>query len=146
MIYIGNTFSLDMLSDFNCRIKVREIENLELPKGTVYKSIIGHANTAKILGYKFNREEVKLKRGDVFLVAQLEGGQLPEGATTLPEGFSFKYLKVEIINIDDTELMRMLNSYKECEYLDGMEMEYAYPIGFLNGKRELATHVLEVVN
>jgi putative Ca2+/H+ antiporter (TMEM165/GDT1 family) len=29
-------------------------------------------------------------------VAQLQGGRLPEGVTTLPEGFSFKYLKVTI--------------------------------------------------
>ena len=30
-------------------------------------------------------------------VAQLQGGRLPEGSTTLPEGFSFKFIKVEVI-------------------------------------------------
>lgn len=28
---------------------------------------------------------------------ELVGGRLPEGSTTLPEGFSFKLLKVEIL-------------------------------------------------
>ena len=38
-----------------------------------------------------------LKKGDTLYVAQLTGGRLPEGATELPEGFSFKFLKVELL-------------------------------------------------
>ena len=37
-----------------------------------------------------------MKKGDVAYIAQLQGGRLPEGSTTLPDGFKFKYIKVII--------------------------------------------------
>lgn len=92
MQYLGNAFSLQMLSNYNCSIKVQEVESL--PDGLV--SVVGHQDTANVLGVAFNRQSIKLSDGDVLYVAQLIGGRLPEGATTLPEGFSFKYLKVEV--------------------------------------------------
>jgi len=60
-------------------------------------SAIGHADTARVLGVEMNRVNVTLKKGDVAFVAQLQGGRLPEGSTTLPEGFSFKFIKVEVL-------------------------------------------------
>ena len=45
-----------------------------------------------------NRINVKLNPGDVFYVAQLQGGRLPEGCATLPEGFTFKYIKGLVTN------------------------------------------------
>jgi hypothetical protein len=47
-----------------------------------------------VLGVEPNRINVHLSKGDVAYVAQLQGGRLPEGSTTLPKGFSFKYIKV----------------------------------------------------
>jgi hypothetical protein len=44
-----------------------------------------------------NRVNVTLRKGDTAFVAQLQGGRLPEGCTTLPEGFSFKFVKVEVL-------------------------------------------------
>jgi hypothetical protein len=43
-----------------------------------------------------NRVNVTLSKGDIAYIAQLQGGRLPEGSTTLPEGFAFKYIKVTI--------------------------------------------------
>lgn len=60
-------------------------------------SAVGHADTARVLGVEMNRISVTLKKGDVAYVAQLQGGRLPEGSTTLPEGFSFKFIKVEVL-------------------------------------------------
>lgn len=60
-------------------------------------SAIGHADTARVLGVPMNRVNITLKKGDVAFVAQLQGGRLPEGSTTLPEGFSFKFVKVEVL-------------------------------------------------
>lgn len=60
-------------------------------------SAIGHADTARVLGVEMNRINVTLKKGDIAYVAQLQGGRLPEGSTTLPEGFSFKFYKVEVL-------------------------------------------------
>ena len=66
-------------------------------------SAVGHADTAAVLADELdlqveaNRIFVSLEKGDVLLVAQLTGGRLPEGTTTLPDGFSFSYLKVELV-------------------------------------------------
>ena len=92
-MYIANAFSLQMIKDFPVQLKVTEIP--ELPEGL--ESAIGHADTAHVLGVEPNRINVTLERGDSIVVAQLQGGRLPEGSTTLPEGFSFKFLKVEVL-------------------------------------------------
>lgn len=91
--YLLNAFSLQMLSSFPASVVITEIK--ELPAGLI--SAIGHADTARVLGVAMNRVNVSLAKGDVCYVAQLQGGRLPEGATELPEGFSFKYLKVEAL-------------------------------------------------
>ena len=79
-----------MLQDFPATVRFEEVE--KLPEGL--ESAIGHQDTANVLGVPCNRINVSLKRGDVAFVAQLQGGRLPEGSTTLPEGFAFKFLKV----------------------------------------------------
>lgn len=67
---------------------------------TVAYSIVGHEDTAKILGVLFNRETITMKEGDELYIAELNGGRLPEGATELPEGFSFQYSKITILGDD----------------------------------------------
>lgn len=91
-MYICNAFSLQMVREFPCAIRVEEVE--KLPQGLV--SAIGHADTARVLGYEPNRVNVSLEKGDTVYIAQLIGGRLPEGATTLPEGFAFKFLRVTL--------------------------------------------------
>ena len=67
-----------------------------------YTSVIGHADTAAVVGnllgkeVAFNRVSVSLQHGDILYVAQVVGGRLPEGSTTLPDGFSIKFVKVTI--------------------------------------------------
>ena len=91
-IFLLNAFSLQMLEG---DATVRFTEVSELPEGLT--SAIGHADTAAVLGVEMNRVNVTLRKGDVAFVAQLQGGRLPEGCTTLPEGFSFKFIKVEVL-------------------------------------------------
>lgn len=91
--YLLNAFSLQMLSDFPCECKYEEVD--QLPSGLV--SAIGHQDTANVLGVPMNRVNVTLHKGDTAYVAQLQGGRLPEGATTLPDGFSFKFIKVTVV-------------------------------------------------
>ena len=89
--YLLNAFSLQML-DGDATVEFKEIECiLNIHK---MKSAIGHKDTANILGVEYNRIDVKLKSGDIAYVVQLIGGRLPEGVTTLPEGFKFKFWKV----------------------------------------------------
>jgi hypothetical protein len=91
--FLLNSFSLQMLKDFPCDLKITEVQ--ELPDGL--ESAVGHADTAAVLGVPMNRINVQLHKGETAYVAQLQGGRLPEGTTTLPEGFTFKYLKVEVL-------------------------------------------------
>lgn len=96
-MFLTNAFSLQMLDEFPTSVKVSEVS--ELPEGL--ESAVGHADTAAVLGVPCNRVNVKLKNGDTVFVAQLQGGRLPEGSTTLPEGFTFRFLKVEIGGKDE---------------------------------------------
>ena len=89
--YLLNAFSLQMIN-FPAVVNFEEIDSL--PDGLT--SAIGHADTAAILGVPMNRINVKLSKGDVAHVAQLQGGRLPEGSTKLPDGFSFKFVKVTV--------------------------------------------------
>ena len=90
--FLLNAFSLQMISG-NCTIKVTEVDSL--PNGLT--SAVGHKDTASVLGMEMNRVNVKLNVGDTAYVAQLTGGRLPEGCTSLPQGFSFKFYKVDIM-------------------------------------------------
>ncbi len=90
--FLLNAFSLQMV-DVPCAIRFTEVD--KLPEGLT--SAIGHQDTANVLGVECNRVNVHLTKGDVAFVAQLQGGRLPEGCTTLPEGFTFKLTKVEIL-------------------------------------------------
>ena len=92
--YLLNSFSLQMV-DAPCKISVTAVD--ELPPLQELTSAIGHADTAIVLGVQMNRINVHLPSGSCAYVAQLQGGRLPEGSTTLPEGFTFKFLKVEVL-------------------------------------------------
>lgn len=101
--FFGNAFSLQMVSSFPCNVEIEEIVDglqidllLDAVKDGSIISAIGHADTATVLGVPMNRINVSLNKGDILFVAQLQGGRLPEGSTTLPEGFSFKFLQVTI--------------------------------------------------
>lgn len=91
-MYLLNAFSLQMISNFPTNVKFEEVDTI--PNGLV--SAIGHQDTANVLGVPMNRVNVSLSKGDVAYIAQLQGGRLPEGATTLPNGFTFKFIKVSI--------------------------------------------------
>lgn len=91
--YISNAFSLQMLDlSKEHSILVSPVDGF--PKDCI--SVVGHADTAAVLGVPFNRVNLKLVSGDELYVAQLTGGRLPEGCTTLPDGFKFTFVKVTI--------------------------------------------------
>lgn len=95
--FLLNAFSFQMLNlDAMTSGKVAFEVVDTLPPLDTLTSAIGHQDTANVLGVPMNRMNVKLGKGDTAYVAQLVGGRLPEGATTLPSGFSFTFLKVTI--------------------------------------------------
>lgn len=91
--YLLNAFSLQMV-DVPCIAIFKEVD--ALPNGLT--SAIGHQDTANVLGVPMNRVNVRLSEGDIAYIAQLQGGRLPEGSTTLPDGFSFKFIKVTVVS------------------------------------------------
>ena len=106
MLYLGNAFSIQMLN-VNQRTEVvfqplsREKARKELGDG--FKSVIGHEDTAQVVSndlnmkIEFNREFISIDETDQVIVAQIEGGRLPEGCTTLPDDFDLNYYKVEVV-------------------------------------------------
>ena len=91
--YLLNAFSLQMVQ-LPATVTFAEVDSL--PSLDTLVSAIGHQDTANVLGVQMNRVNVSLAKGDVAYVAQLVGGRLPEGSTTLPDGFSFKFVKVTV--------------------------------------------------
>lgn len=101
---ILNAFSLNMLLAFPADISVREI-SLNEAKACLINgadSAVGHADTAAVfstvlgINVPANRVTVTLSKGETVLVGQYVGPRLPEGATTLPEGATIKWLLVEV--------------------------------------------------
>lgn len=93
-MYITNAFSLQMIKNFPSEVKFEEISSI---KGMKLDSAIGHEDTAHVLGFEPNRISIHLEKGDSVIIAQLIGGRLPEGTTSLPEGFKFKFIKATIL-------------------------------------------------
>lgn len=90
---VVNSFSLQMVELNAYSVEVKELTKSEfeqMKEGV--PSFVGHQDTAACLGVDCNRGFVSLEDSESVLVAQLVGGRLPEGCTTLPEGFSFKYM------------------------------------------------------
>lgn len=121
MIYVVNSFSLNMVSQFyhedrSCLVRVSQVDidmvKLFL-KGKV-KNAIGHADTdllvRKLLedvGYDLPPgERMTITDATWLVVAQYSGPRLPEGTTSLPEGAALSWL---IVRIDPPD--RMFDMY-----------------------------------
>lgn len=101
-MFLLNAFSLNMLVG-NADIVVREISQaVAAGLAADCVSAVGHADTAavfsSVLGVEIpcNRATVVLKDGDLALVGQYSGPRLPEGAVSLPEGATIKWLVVAV--------------------------------------------------
>ena len=101
-MFLLNAFSLNMLVG-NADITVREVsQKVAACLADACTSAVGHADTAavfsSVLGVEIpcNRATVALKEGDVVLVGQYSGPRLPEGATSLPEGATIKWMVVGV--------------------------------------------------
>ena len=98
--YLVNAFSIQMLQKGGL-VKFNEIAPEDIPADVV--SAVGHADTAAVLsnmlGFEvpMNRMNISLDEDTEIYVAQLIGGRLPEGSTTLPEGFTFKFYRVTMV-------------------------------------------------
>ena len=103
MKILANAFSLQMVA---CPATVRfeEVTVAEVARAlsSGFTSAIGHADTANVVGsllgveVAMNRINVTLTAETELYVAQVVGGRLPEGCTTLPEGVTIKFVRATI--------------------------------------------------
>lgn len=100
---LGNAFSLQMLDTSKKQYLIVTPVEVQEVAAADFESAVGHQDTANVLSgilgkdVAMNRISVRLDADTVLYVAQVVGGRLPEGATTLPEGTSLKFLKVIVI-------------------------------------------------
>lgn len=100
-IYLGNAVSLQMLPDYQVAwtFDVTPVTPEEVAQAD-FVSAVGHPDTARVVSGILGKEvvcqrvSIKLTPGDVLYVAQMTSGRLPEGCTTLPEGFKIDWFKV----------------------------------------------------
>lgn len=92
---LANAFSIQMV-DWSDRDEVTiRIKKVSKPDLADYVSAIGHTDTANVLGVQPNRINVTMTPETELLVAQVMGGRLPEGCTTLPEGCTLAFFEVK---------------------------------------------------
>lgn len=103
MIYLSNAFSLGMLPVPVSPIKilVTFVPPQMVPVEAV--SVIGHADTARIVGKILGREIVENRKRvilvpgqDILYVAQYIGPRLEIGATELPSGAQLLFYRLDI--------------------------------------------------
>ena len=106
-VFLGNAFSVQMLNFSNGEVPVR-FTKISLDKAkeilsSGFTSAIGHNDTAAVvsgllgMNVPSNRISISLEKGkDTLIIAQIMGGRLPEGSTTIPEGMKIEFIEVEI--------------------------------------------------
>ena len=133
MLYIVNAFSIQMLTPSatdraTMSFKPVTLEQaIKMVETNIFVSAIGHEDTANVVSNLFkkeipmNRISVNLGNNDVLLVAQLMGGRLPEGATTIPEGMTIQFWVVANPRIKVgpcgliTSNIQCINTCGECD-------------------------------
>ena len=105
MLYVGNAFSLSMISSLSATLQVKNLtleEAQMLVASNEFVSAVGHADTAAVYSNELgtvvsmNRIKVALSSDDQVLVGQLVGPRLPEGATTLPDNIQIQWILVTL--------------------------------------------------
>ena len=130
MLYITNAFSIQMLPHLATTLSFKPVtleQAMKMAKANTFISAVGHEDTANVVSnllnatVKMNRISVNLKDDDVLLVAQLSGGRLPEGATTIPDGMSIQFWVVANTDIKIgpcgliTSQIQCLKTCGECD-------------------------------
>ena len=100
-----NAFSIQMISNLEeasvsfKKISIKQAKNLLDGK---VDSFVGHVDTAAVISgilemdVPAQRRFGTLTSGETAIVAQVLGGRLPEGCTTLPDGMSIQVFQVTV--------------------------------------------------
>lgn len=115
MIYLANSFSLQMLTGDQC-VTVRKTDIRQaagMLSSQDYIPAIGHEDLAEIAGSMlkeakvpipagglYDRRRITLQPGDGLIVLQVTGQRLPIGCRQLPDGVSLEWFHVKIASPD----------------------------------------------
>lgn len=100
-----NAFSIQMiasLDEASVSFKKIDVEQAKSLLADGVDSFIGHADTATVVGGLLGMEIPCQRRfgtlvpNETAIVAQIIGGRLPEGCTTLPDGMSLQFFQVTV--------------------------------------------------
>ena len=102
MTKLFNAFSLQMRTSAEGSIYWEEISVEEARRllSDGVDSYVGHQDLANVISSVLGitvpaqRRHGKIEQGESIIVAQYDGGRLPEGTTELPEGAKITFLKV----------------------------------------------------
>lgn len=94
LTYLANTFSAEMLADFDSDLKVRKVRKEDLPENL--ESAVANEDIARILGIPARKVGLSLGPKDKVYVARLVGGYLKPGSITIPEGTRIEYFSIEV--------------------------------------------------
>lgn len=99
--YLLSNFSLNMVDSDHYKPDIRcisEEEFLEEKQDAI--PIMGNPAFARMFKVPCMKTYIQLQPGDVALVVGTTGGKLDIHAKTLPEGLSFNYKRVEIVEAE----------------------------------------------
>ena len=100
-----NAFSIQMISaldEASVSFKKITVEEAKALLAGKVDSFIGHVDTAAVISSLLGMEVPAQRRfgslasGETAVVAQVVGGRLPEGATTLPDGMSIQFFQITV--------------------------------------------------
>lgn len=113
-VILANAFSVQMLnlSDLIWETPVTftllSLDDAKEILSNGFTSAIGHVDTAQVVSgllgmdVPANRISISLESGkDTLIIAQIMGGRLPEGATTIPDGMRIDFIKVEVLDLNN---------------------------------------------
>ncbi len=106
--FLLNAFPMGLVPPEGIQVSFTPVKPEEIPAD--FESAIGHADTANVISGLLGRScpcvritVPPVKEGETFFVAAYQGPRLPEGSTTLPEGASISFYRVEChpVNVID---------------------------------------------
>lgn len=102
-VKLANAFSLNMVpADLPARLRLEELRLQDVRRIQDLESHIGHESTCYLLSsllgrpIELQRSTLCMSPGEMIIVAQYSGPRLPEGATSLPEGASIRFVAVTL--------------------------------------------------
>jgi len=97
MTYIGNGFSVNMLSK-DATIRIENITKQEfIQAGETAESCIGHEDIANLFGLKYNRCNIRLYRGDILYLVTPAKRSKTDGYKFIPEMEGYVYKRIQVI-------------------------------------------------